>query len=66
MLFISRIDDEFFDPLVFKAEQYFGRARHYECIPQRQCSIVNAMGNGVADDKAVYAYVPAYDKILFE
>ena len=37
-----------------------GRGRHLQCIPRRQCcSGKHALGTGVADDKAIYAYVPA-------
>jgi len=44
-----RVDDDFIDPLVFRADSRYRKGN---------VAIVNAMGNGVADDKAVYTYVP--------
>jgi uncharacterized circularly permuted ATP-grasp superfamily protein len=54
-----RIDDEYLDPLVFKADSALGVPGLMSAYRKGNVSIVNAVGNGVADDKAVYAYVPA-------
>ena len=53
-----RVDDEFIDPLVFRADSMLGVPGLYWAYRKGNVSIVNAMGNGVADDKAVYVYVP--------
>ncbi len=53
-----RIDDEFIDPLVFKPDSLLGVPGLMSAYRQGNVSLVNAIGNGVADDKAVYAYVP--------
>ncbi|TMI65772.1 MAG: circularly permuted type 2 ATP-grasp protein [Bacteroidetes bacterium] len=54
-----RVDDEFIDPLVFRADSMLGVPGIYGAYRKGNVAIVNAMGNGVADDKAVYVYVPA-------
>ena len=53
-----RVDDEFLDPLVFRSDSILGASGIYSAYRKGNVAIVNAMGNGVADDKAVYAYVP--------
>jgi Uncharacterized conserved protein len=53
-----RIDDEYLDPLVFRPDSMLGVPGLYWAYRKGNVSIVNAMGNGVADDKAIYAYVP--------
>ncbi|HEX8330646.1 MAG TPA: circularly permuted type 2 ATP-grasp protein [Hymenobacter sp.] len=53
-----RVDDEFLDPLVFRPDSALGVPGIYAAYRKGNVAIVNAMGNGVADDKAVYAYVP--------
>ena len=53
-----RVDDEFLDPLVFRSDSILGVSGIYSAYRKGNVAIVNAMGNGVADDKAVYAYVP--------
>lgn len=54
-----RVDDEFLDPLVFNPSSVLGVAGIMSAYRKGNVAIVNAVGNGVADDKAVYAYVPA-------
>jgi uncharacterized circularly permuted ATP-grasp superfamily protein len=54
-----RVDDDFLDPLVFKANSALGVPGLVGAYRKGNVAIVNAMGNGVADDKAVYNYVPA-------
>lgn len=53
-----RVDDEFLDPLVFRPDSMLGVPGIYHAYRKGNVSIINAMGNGVADDKAIYAYVP--------
>lgn len=54
-----RVDDDFIDPLVFRPDSMLGVPGIYGAYRTGNVTIVNAMGNGVADDKAVYSYVPA-------
>jgi uncharacterized circularly permuted ATP-grasp superfamily protein len=53
-----RVDDEFLDPLVFRPDSMLGVPGMYWAYRKGNVAIVNAMGNGIADDKAVYPYVP--------
>jgi uncharacterized circularly permuted ATP-grasp superfamily protein len=53
-----RVDDEFLDPLVFKSGSLLGVPGLMSAYRKGTVAIVNAIGNGVADDKAIYAYVP--------
>ncbi|MGC4036788.1 MAG: circularly permuted type 2 ATP-grasp protein [Chitinophagaceae bacterium] len=53
-----RLDDEYLDPLVFKPDSILGVPGLMSAYRKGNVAIVNAVGNGVADDKAVYAYVP--------
>jgi uncharacterized circularly permuted ATP-grasp superfamily protein len=57
-----RIDDDYLDPLVFRPESALGVPGLMSAYRKGNIAIVNAVGNGVADDKAVYAYVPAMIK----
>lgn len=53
-----RVDDEFIDPLIFNPDSVLGVPGLISAYRKGNVAIVNAVGNGVADDKAVYAYVP--------
>lgn len=53
-----RIDDEFLDPVVFRPDSLLGVPGLLSAARAGNVTIVNAVGNGVADDKAVYAFVP--------
>ncbi len=53
-----RVDDDFIDPMVFRPDSMLGVPGLYWSYRMGNVAIINAMGNGVADDKAVYAYVP--------
>jgi uncharacterized circularly permuted ATP-grasp superfamily protein len=53
-----RVNDEFLDPQVFKAESVLGVPGIMDAYRRGNVCLVNAPGTGVADDKAVYAYVP--------
>jgi uncharacterized circularly permuted ATP-grasp superfamily protein len=54
-----RIDDDFLDPLVFRPDSALGIPGLMSAYRKGNVALANAVGNGVADDKAVYAYVPA-------
>ena len=53
-----RIDDAFLDPVVFRSDSTLGVPGLMAAARAGNVTIANAVGNGVADDKAVYAYVP--------
>jgi uncharacterized circularly permuted ATP-grasp superfamily protein len=54
-----RIDDDFLDPLCFRPDSTLGVAGVINAWRAGNVAIVNAPGTGIADDKAVYPYVPA-------
>ncbi len=53
-----RIDDDFLDPQVFRPDSALGVPGIFEVYAQGRVSLCNAVGTGIADDKAVYMYVP--------
>jgi uncharacterized circularly permuted ATP-grasp superfamily protein len=53
-----RIDDDFVDPLVFRKDSVLGVPGLFNAYRSGNVTLANAVGTGVADDKAVYAYVP--------
>ena len=53
-----RVDDDFIDPEAFRADSLLGVPGLFEVYRSGQLAMANAPGTGVADDKAVYAYVP--------
>jgi uncharacterized circularly permuted ATP-grasp superfamily protein len=53
-----RVDDDFIDPLTFRRDSGLGAAGLFNAYRAGNVVICNAPGTGVADDKAVYAYVP--------
>ncbi len=53
-----RIDDDFIDPLAFRADSTLGVPGVFNAYRAGNVVIANAPGTGIADDKAVYAYVP--------
>lgn len=53
-----RVDDDFVDPLAFRADTQLGVTGLFNAYRAGNVSLGNAIGTGVADDKAVYAYVP--------
>lgn len=54
-----RIDDAFLDPSAFRADSMLGVPGLVEVVRSGRVALANAIGTGVADDKALYAYVPA-------
>ncbi len=61
-----RVDDDFLDPLVFRKDSALGVAGLVNAHRAGNVSIVNGIGTGVADDKAVYPYVPAMIKYYLD
>ena len=53
-----RVDDDFLDPQVFRADSMLGVPGLMAAYRAGQVTLANAPGNGVADDKVIYAYVP--------
>lgn len=53
-----RVDDDFIDPLAFRPDSMLGVAGLFNAYRAGNVTLANAFGTGVADDKAVYAYVP--------
>ena len=54
-----RIDDDFIDPDVFRADSALGCAGLMAAYRAGNVTLANAVGTGVADDKSIYPYVPA-------
>lgn len=54
----KRVDDEFIDPLQFRADSMLGSPGLMLAARLGNVTIANAVGNGVADDKLVYTYLP--------
>ena len=53
-----RIDDDFLDPLVFRPESMLGVPGIFDTYRAGRVTLVNAPGAGIADDKAIYSYIP--------
>jgi len=55
-----RVDDEFLDSLTFRRDSVLGVPGLMGAYRAGNVALANAVGNGVADDKAIYAYVPTF------
>src|ERR1700693_908627 len=53
-----RVDDDFIDPLAFRSDSVLGVSGLFNAYRAGNVTLANAFGTGVADDKALYAYVP--------
>ncbi|MDD6491265.1 MAG: circularly permuted type 2 ATP-grasp protein [Firmicutes bacterium] len=53
-----RISDEYLDPMTFKEESVIGIPHIYDVYRKGHVALLNAPGNGVADDKGIYYFVP--------
>jgi uncharacterized circularly permuted ATP-grasp superfamily protein len=53
-----RIDDDFLDPLTFRDDSMLGVPGLFDAYRSGNVTLVNAPGTGIADDKAVYTFVP--------
>jgi uncharacterized circularly permuted ATP-grasp superfamily protein len=57
-----RIDDDFIDPLTFRPDSALGVAGLMSAYQSGNVTMANAVGTGIADDKAVYSFMPAIVK----
>jgi uncharacterized circularly permuted ATP-grasp superfamily protein len=53
-----RISDEYLDPLVFEGSSMLGVPNLFQAYSKGNVAILNAFGNGIADDKGIYYFVP--------
>ncbi len=53
-----RVDDDFLDPLAFRPDSMLGVAGLVASYRLGRVGLANSIGTGIADDKAIYAYVP--------
>ena len=53
-----RLDDDFLDPLAFRADSRLGCPGLFAAYRKGHVTLANAIGTGVADDKSIYPYVP--------
>jgi uncharacterized circularly permuted ATP-grasp superfamily protein len=53
-----RVDDDFSDPLIFRSDSSLGCVGLFNAYRAGNVTVTNAFGTGLADDKAIYAYVP--------
>ncbi|MEJ7616535.1 MAG: circularly permuted type 2 ATP-grasp protein [Pyrinomonadaceae bacterium] len=61
-----RVDDDFIDPLVFRSDSILGVPGLMNAYRAGNVALANAVGTGLADDKALYAYVPAIIRYYLE
>ena len=59
-----RIDDEYLDPLSFKPDSMLGTPGLFDAYRSGAVMLANAPGAGIADDKAIYAYMPEIIQFL--
>ena len=57
-----RISDEYIDPVNFNRESLIGISHIFDIYKKGNVALINAPGNGVADDKGIYYFVPAMIK----
>ena len=53
-----RVSDEYMDPMIFEASSLLGIPNVMQAYKAGNVALVNAIGNGVADDKGIYYFVP--------
>lgn len=53
-----RVSDEYLDPLAFNSDSLLGVPHLMQAYRKGNVAVVNALGNGVADDKGIYYFVP--------
>ena len=61
-----RISDEYLDPMNFNPESVIGIPHIYDVFRKGNVAILNAPGNGVADDKGIYYFVPKMIKYYLD
>jgi uncharacterized circularly permuted ATP-grasp superfamily protein len=57
-----RVDDDFIDPLTFRPDSVLGVPGLMSAYTAGNVTLANAVGTGIADDKAVYSFMPAIVK----
>ena len=65
-LIYRRVDDDFLDPEVFRKDSLLGVPGVMRALEAGKVTLANAVGAGVADDKAVYAYMPRVIKYYLD
>nr|WP_315458717.1 circularly permuted type 2 ATP-grasp protein [uncultured Sphingorhabdus sp.] len=53
-----RLDDDYLDPLIFRPDSVLGIPGIFDLYRAGRITIANAPGTGIADDKAIYSYMP--------
>jgi uncharacterized circularly permuted ATP-grasp superfamily protein len=61
-----RVDDDFLDPLAFRVDSALGSPGLFSAYRAGNVTLANALGTGIADDKAIYAYVPKIIKYYMD
>lgn len=61
-----RVDDDFLDPKVFRKDSMLGVPGIWEVYRNGRVGLANALGNGIADDKVIYAFVPKMIKYYLD
>ncbi len=61
-----RISDEYLDPMNFNPESLIGIPHIYDVFKKGNVALINAPGNGVADDKGIYYFVPKMIKYYLD
>jgi uncharacterized circularly permuted ATP-grasp superfamily protein len=61
-----RVDDDYLDSLAFRPDSTLGVGGLFNAYRAGNIALANAIGTGIADDKALYAYVPAIIKYYFD
>lgn len=61
-----RISDEYLDPMNFKPESVIGIPHIYDVFRKGNVALLNAPGNGIADDKGIYYFVPKMIKYYLD
>src|SRR5207244_10565004 len=59
-----RIDDDYLDPLAFRPDSVLGVPGLMAAYQAGNVTLANAVGTGIADDKAVYSYMPEIMKFF--
>jgi uncharacterized circularly permuted ATP-grasp superfamily protein len=61
-----RVDDDFLDPLAFRPDSALGVPGLMAAYQAGTVTLANAVGTGIADDKAIYSYLPAVIKFYLD
>ncbi len=61
-----RVDDEFIDPVHFRPDSALGCPGLVQALRAGRVSVANAIGNGVADDKLMYTYIPELIRLYLD